>query len=153
MNNEGLRAFEETHRVHMERSTYAELYRLISDKARAHNVRCRLDALHFLTLNFEFMVAEPLGQQRSGTLAAIMNGELRHDIERDLDMLFDSPGEFGADSLLSDSSENEYRSTPDPVDPSRHQQEEPRGVSSGRMLKHVAEHYHNMNISKWRLWG
>ena len=143
MNLEGLRAFEAAHREHMERPAYVQLFGLISEKAREHNVHCRLDALHFLTLNFEFMVAEPLGHQRSGTLAAVMNGELRQNVEQDLDRLFRSLDGFDSNPPSSQ-----------PADPSREDfDESPRGVSSGRMLQHVAQEYDGMHISKWRLWG
>lgn len=149
MNIEGLRAFEAAHREHMARSTYAELYRLISDKARQHGVVCRLDALHFLTLNFEFMVAEPLGQQRSGTMAALLHGDVREAIDLDLDTI------FGSEKLERRSRHPKQFSFDDgELDPSRRDQEDnPTGVSSGRMLQEVAMRYRELQISKWRLWG
>ena len=153
MNQEGLRAFEAAHKEHMERPTYAELYKIVAEKARQHNVRCRLDAIHFLTLNFEFMVAEPLGQQRSGTMAAVLNPELRYDVDRDLDMLLSSIDVGGAEYRLGANQVQYSEDQPKPVDPSRSENEAPRGVSSGKMLKHVAENYDSMHISRWRLWG
>lgn len=146
MNIEGLRAFEAAHREHMERSTYAELFRLISEEASNHNVRCRIDALHLLTLNFEFMVAEPLGLQRSGTMSSILHGDVRNAIVGDLGNIFkdlpptvwegsaqERPG-FDPSSEETDGRQLEY-------------------VSSGRMLEHVGENYRSLRISKWRLWG
>lgn len=151
MNNEGLRAFEMTHRQHLERPTYAELYKIISEAARKHRVDCRLDALHFLTLNFEFMVAEPLGWQRSGTLAAILLGNVREAVDRDLETLFEEfgpPDRYGPGPRVSTSDSGSE------LDPSRPDLEDsPNGISSGRMLQTVAEIYDKLEISRWRLWG
>lgn len=151
MNSEGLRAFEAAHREHMERPTYSELYRLISEKAREHGMQCRLDALHFLALNFEFMVAEPLGHQRSGTMAAIMRGDVRDAVEKDLDTLFDGPALKSHKHSLDSQSPNSKGAT---FDPSRDESEYgPSGISSGKMLKEVAKRYNDLHISRWRLWG
>lgn len=146
MNVEGLRAYEAAHGEHMKRRTYEELFFMVSKKAVQHEAQCRLDALHFLTLNLEFMVAEPLGYQRSGTLAAIANPELRRGLEKDLDLVFE---EIGRKSVGS----------PAQFDPSQHgiggDGDDPqlRGMSAGSMLELVGNVYRRLYVAEWQLWG
>lgn len=148
MNQAGLEAYETAHQEHLQRPTYTELYRIIVDAAIKHDIHCRLDALHFLALNFEFMVAEPLGHQRNGTMPAIMNGDVRAAIDADLKTIFrTSQLKTYRISKVSSSDADPSATAPSSDD------SKPSGVPSGEMLQAVASEYSELKIANWRLWG
>ncbi len=63
MDEAGHRAFRRVQARHAERESYREMLRLVLDAAADAKVALRVDAAHFLAINLETMVMEPMGER------------------------------------------------------------------------------------------
>jgi rhamnose utilization protein RhaD (predicted bifunctional aldolase and dehydrogenase) len=141
MDEKGVEAFRIVQAHHMERESYREMVRMVSDAATRNARRLRIDAVHFLALNFEAMVVEPMAARVSSTDAAILDPDIRSAIAHDLDEILrnlETDEEPGAGAAL----------TPKSTDPL-----EPGGASAGRVLESAGASYGGFRTASWRLWG
>jgi hypothetical protein len=138
MDEKGVEAFQAVMARHMKRENYREMVRMVSDAATRKGRRLRIDAVHFLALNFEGMVIEPMSARMSGandeTDTTLLDPEIRSAIVNDLDLILSPLPDRGKDRG-------------DPLDPDR------GGSSAGRVLRAAGEVYDDLRISSWRLWG
>ena len=140
MNTAGLHAFQSVVRKHRERRPYDDLTDLIVAVASRNNMHLRVDAIHFLAVNLETMVIEPLAEQRGDKMSVLedMKETLESDIER---IISDSETPVApAASVTADLS-------------ARDDDQEMEGLSSNAVLKATAKRYDTLQISSWRLWG